>query len=383
MDIFCLPMLAGSSNIALLYESIGGDVMSTESPDKQTQASTQSNLDASKGGKARAEKLPPEERREIAQKAAEARWGALPQAILESSIIIAGRQIACAVLENGQRLLTQETFLTAIGRAGKAKGGQGSVRLSGSVDGLPPFLAAQNLKTFVNDKLRESTTPIVFRSTRGNRAFGYDARLLPMVCEVYLKARDKKVLTDKQEHIALTCDVLMRGLAHVGIIALVDEATGYQDIRTQRELNELLELYVQEELRPYLSKFPNEFFKQVYKIYGWNYTPGSTKRTPQVGKFINEYVYKALPPNVLPKLQELNPVIKETGRRKHKHFQFMPDTGSDHLDKQIVKVTTLMEVADSKREFEEFYAKACAPAYQQRLPLVLDVDTGERKKAEE
>jgi hypothetical protein len=357
--------------------------MSTESPDKDTQAFTLSNLDASKGGKARAEKLAPSERREIAQKAAEARWGPLPQAILESSIIIAGRHIACAVLENGQRLLTQETFLTAIGRAGKAKGGQGSVRLTSSVDGLPPFLAAQNLQPFVNEKLRESTTPIVFRSTRGIRAFGYDARLLPMVCEVYLKARDAKALTEKQDHIAQMADILMRGLAHVGIIALVDEATGYQDIRTQRELNQLLEMYVQEELRPYIGRFPNEFFKQVYKIYGWKYTPGSTKRTPQVGKFINEYIYKALPPNVLPKLQELNPVDQETKRRKHKHFQFMPDTGCDHLDKQIVKVTTLLEVSDSKRDFEEFYNRACSSAYQQRLPLVLDVDTGERKKLDE
>lgn len=342
-------------------------------------ADENANLDPSKGGLARAEKLSPEHRKEIAQKAAEARWGPLPQAILESSILIMQREIACAVLENGQRLLTQETFLTAIGRAGKAKGGQGSVRLAGSVDGLPPFLAAKNLRPFITEKLHESTTPIVFRSLRGNRAFGYDARLLPMVCEVYLKARDARVLTPAQQHIAVTCDVLMRGLAHVGIIALVDEATGYQDLRTQSELNQLLEMYVQEELRPYISRFPNEFFKQVYKIYGWPYKAGSTKRPPLVGKFINEYIYRGLPPNVLPKLQELNPVT-EKGWRRWKHFQFMPDTGSDHLDKQIVKVTTLMEVSDNKREFDEFYNKACAPAYQQRLPLVLDIDTGEMKK---
>lgn len=369
----------------MLVDCIGGKAMSTDSPDTNEQVFTLTALDASKGGKARAAKLPPEERKEIAQRAAEARWGTMPQAILDGVIFIGDKQIACAVLENGQRLLTQETFLTAIGRHPKSKGNQGSVRLAKVVDGLPPFLAAENLKPFINDKLRESTTPIVFRSVRGVRAFGYDARLLPMVCEVYLKARDaerqgRKVLTAAQEHIAWTCDILMRGLAHVGIIALVDEATGYQDIRTQRELNELLQLYVQEELRPYISKFPNEFFKQVYKIYGWSYKPGSNKRTPQVGKFINEYIYKALPPNVLPKLQELNPVDKETKRRKYKHFQFMPDTGSEHLDKQIVKVTTIMELADNKREFDEFYGKACASAYQQRLPLVLDVDTGEIKQ---
>src|SRR5262249_1192902 len=129
-------------------------------------AEENTNLDPSKGGLARAEKLTADERKEIAQKAADARWGPLPPAITESSIIIMQRESACAVLENGQRLLTQETFLTAIGRAGKAKGGQGSVRLAGQVDGLPPFLAAKNLRPFINDKLRESTTPIVFRSLR-------------------------------------------------------------------------------------------------------------------------------------------------------------------------------------------------------------------------
>lgn len=355
---------------------------------KESEAvNSQSTIDASKGGKARAAKLSPEERKGIAQQAAEARWGPLPQAILDGSIIIAGREIACAVLESGKRLLTQETFLTAIGRAGKAKGGQGSIRLTGSVDGLPPFLAANNLQPFITDKLRESTTPIVFRSLRGNRAFGYDARLLPMVCEVYLKARDaeregKKVLSQTQEHIARTCDILMRGLAHVGIIALVDEATGYQDIRTQRELNQILELYVQEELRPYLSKFPAEFFKQIYRLYGWQYKPGSTKRTPQVGKFINKYIYQELPPNVLPKLQELNPMT-EKGWRRWKHTQFLAETGNEHLDKQITAVTFIMKVSDDIRDYDDKHNRAFAKEYQQRLPLVVDVATGDLSRETE
>lgn len=343
-----------------------------------------STIDASKGGKARAEKLSPEQRKEIAQQAAEARWGPLPHAILDGEIIIAGRQILCAVLANGQRLLTQETFMTAIGRNPRPKAGTGSVRLS-SVDGLPPFLAVDNLKPFISDKIRESTTPIVFKTLKGNRAFGYDARLLPMVCEVYLKARDeqrtgKKVLTAHQEHIAHTCEILMRGLAHVGIIALVDEATGYQDLRTQKELNQILEMYVQEELRPYISKFPNEFFKQVYRLYGWPYKPGSTKRPPVIGNFINKYIYKGLPPNVLPKLQELNPVT-EKGWRKHKNFQFLADTGNEHLDRQITAVITLLKVSDNKERFYDNYDRVFAREYQ--LPLILDVETGEMKKGKE
>ncbi len=73
------------------------------------------------------------------------------------------------------RVLTQEGFLTAIGRSAKAKGGTGSQGLAFElVDGMPPFLVADNLKPFIDNKLRESTTPIVFRMPTGQRAFGYD-----------------------------------------------------------------------------------------------------------------------------------------------------------------------------------------------------------------
>jgi len=48
--------------------------------------------------------------------------------------------------------------LKSLGRAGKAKGGQGA-----SVDKLPAFMAAKNLKPFISDELAESTKPVRFR----------------------------------------------------------------------------------------------------------------------------------------------------------------------------------------------------------------------------
>jgi hypothetical protein len=44
--------------------------------------------------------------------------------------------------------------------------------------------------------------------------------LLPQICEVWLKARDKEKLTKIQFPVADRADILMRGLAHTGIIAL-------------------------------------------------------------------------------------------------------------------------------------------------------------------
>jgi hypothetical protein len=326
-----------------------------------------------KGGLARAARLSPQERKEIASKAAEARWGVtLPQATHSGELVIGGRRIACAVLQNGKRVLTQETFLTAIGRAAKAKAGTGSLKL---VDGLPPFLVAENLKRFVSDELKQSTTPIIFRTVKGGRAFGYDAMLLPMVCEVYVNARDEEKLLKGQEHIAAACYVLMKGLARVGIIALVDEATGYQEQRAKDELARILEAYVQEEYRRWTRMFPEEFFRQIYRIHGWPYKPGNAKRTPFVGHLINKYVYGQLPPGVLEELRRLNPVT-ERGYRKRKHFQYLTaDTGNEHLDRQIMTVTTLMRISDNKQELERNIAKAFGgpiPMIQERLPLVVD-----------
>src|ERR1039458_7892822 len=151
------------------------------------------------GGKKTAERGP-EYYAEINAKRMERKGGRPrnpPAATHAGTLEIAGRKIACAVLADGKRVLIQETFLSAIGRSRKGKGGQ----IVTSPDGLPPFLAAENLRTFVSDELRQATVPYVYRSVGGANAYGYDAMLLPMVCDVYLTAKDAGKTTRQQEHI--------------------------------------------------------------------------------------------------------------------------------------------------------------------------------------
>src|SRR5438105_926665 len=117
--------------------------------------------------------------------------------------------------------------------------------------------------------------------------------ILPMVCEVFLDLAEAKrvnksgrtwpVLHATQKHIVARCKILIRGFARVGIIALVDEATGFQEDRARDELRRILEAYVDEAFRPWVQKFPNEYFREVYRLHGWAYRPGTAKRTPYVG----------------------------------------------------------------------------------------------------
>lgn len=301
-----------------------------------------------------------------ARKAAEARWGkTIRDATHAGTIIIGDLEIDCAVLDDGIRVLSQSTVLTSLGRVpDKSRRGEiGSKRA--------PFLAANNLQPYITEDLRELDKPIRYRlPDSSSQMWGYRAEILPRTCGVYLDARQDGALVRKQEATARAAEILLRGLAEVGIVGLVDEATGYQEVRARRELQQILEAYVKAEFRPWLKTFPDEFFREVYRLQGWEYRSGTSRRTPYVGKLINEYVYEQLPEGVLNELQRLNPRNND-GVRPRRHHQYLTaDTGHPHLDKQIAAVTTLMRVAESKDEFTVLFERAFPPA-QPRLPFVV------------
>ena len=324
------------------------------------------------------------ERSASAKKAALARWSAdLPQATHDGPLQIGDAVLVAAVLPNGKRLLSQGTVLQAIGRSRTPKAGTGGFS---TVDGLPFFLQAEALKPFISEELMMSTTPILFRLKNGQRTVGYDAMLLPMICEVYLKFRDYlnehsqhaetevqrravKSLLRRYEHIIKACDALTRGLARRGIIALVDDATGYQADRAREELETIIQAYIAPGLMPWTQRFPHEFFCQVYRLYGWEYKRGCIKHPQYVGKFINKYVYDALPPGIADELKRRLPK-NEHGNRRAKLWQLLTvDTGSPHLDRQLTATITLMQVSDDKRDFDEKFDRVFGK--QTRLTLVV------------
>src|SRR5205814_2050988 len=173
-----------------------------------------------------------------------------------------------------------------------------------------------------------------------------------------LEARAQGKLAPTQDHIAKMCEILTRGLARVGIVALVDEATRFQEYRAKDELAKILEAYISKELLPWTKRFHDEFFRQIYRLHGWEFKPGTAKRPMYIGKLINKYIYDQLPPGVLDELKQKNPT-NEAGRRKHKHHQFLTEeTGDVHLDRQITAVTTIMKISDDRAQFEANFDKA-------------------------
>lgn len=323
----------------------------------------------SKGGHARALAMSPIERSEAAKRAAEARWK-VPKATHESELVIGPLRIPCAVLEDGTRVLSERALSSALGHV---RSGSEYERKSAGDDGakLPVFLQSAKLKPFISASLAMALSkPIVYQSKKGGRpSHGIPATTLTEICEVYLDARNEGVLSESQKRKAAVAEVLVRGFAKVGIIALIDEATGYQADRARDELQQLLEKFVVEDMRPWAALFPNAFFAQVFRLHGWKYEPGNTQGPRYVGKFINRYVYDRLPAPVIDEIRRRNPVVG--ARRKHKNHQFLTeDIGLPGLDKHIASVTTLMTVAQSKHHFAEMFRVAFpAPGEPTQLSL--------------
>lgn len=311
-------------------------------------------LGASKGGKARAEKLTKDERQAIARHAAESRWGKsrsiLPKATHAGILKIGDLELPCFVLQDGTRVLSGRGMTKAIGMKGR---GQGVERIS-SHKTLIPFII-NGLDVAIQKPIR--FVGVGSRTT--NPTAGYEATILLQLCEAILKARDEGVLkTEQEKRYARQCDMLIRAFAKIGIIALVDEATGYQYDRARDELNVILQAYIAKELLPWTKRFPDEFFKQIYRLNHWEYREGNHKRPQVVGKLINKLIYEPLPPGVLTELRRLNPKT-EKGYRKHKFFQFLTsETGHPHLDKQIIEVVTLMRISDDSGQFKQLFEKA-------------------------
>lgn len=307
----------------------------------------------SRGGAHRAQLMTKEERSESARKAALARWGGseIPVSEYAGELVIGDLSLDCAVLPDGRRIITQKSIMSALRRSES----QGRRTRN---DNRPPFIEANNLIPYIGPTLQGMMAQVEYRvqGVSGTRT-GYSAEIIPEVCEVYLDARRDGALGKQQLPAANAAETLVRGLARVGITALVDEATGYQEKRAEDELRRLLEQYVSEEHRPWMKQFPQKFFKEVYRIHGWEFLPNNHKHPGYVGKFINSTVYEVLPEGVLGGLQKANPTTKP-GQRARKHHQHIREgQPTDHLTDQIKATITLMEVSDSKEEFWRLFKR--------------------------
>jgi hypothetical protein len=325
---------------------------------------------ARRRGEARAAALTAERRSEIAREAAIERWGKGIPRETHAGVLHVGEvgDIPCSVLDNELRVLSTGGVTRSFGgrTTGSAKQLDGPRR-------IPAFLASPALRPFIpNNLMARVISPVEYRPIHGGRtAYGYEATLLPDLCRVFLAARKAGVLRPNQIALADAAETLLQGFATVGIIALVDEATGFQDSRAKNALAVILERFIAKEIRPWVKTFPDDFYREMYRLQGWSYPPKAVTKPWLVGKLTNQIVYERLAPGVLEELKRITP-RNEKGALKHKYHQRLTtDVGHPKLREHLGGVLFTMRLSS---KWEDFVRKLdqVAPRYGHTYELALD-----------
>jgi len=326
-----------------------------------------SKLGAKKGGKARANVLTPEERSEIARNAIQARWAkakaskieaeqvsespdqqgnslktqdegnGLPIALFPGKLSIGNAEFSVYVLNNGKRVMAQREVVRVL--TGHVKGDLGR------------YLESQSLRPYINqDEITQQTIQFKIPGTQ-YRGTGYEATLLLDICDAYLRAREAGALAANQQDIAKQAEIITRACAKVGIIALIDEATGYGAFKRKQEYQLKLQAFIAEDLQEWARMFPHEFWFELARLEGVHYSPRN--RPLRWGKYVMAFVYDAVDEDVGRKLREINP----DPHFKQNHHQWLKEFGRQKVNDQLQRVIAVMKLCDDMDDFRKKFAR--------------------------
>ena len=306
---------------------------------------------------ARSASLTPIQRKAIARNAAQSRWDnvkEVPRSEYTGELEIGHMSFPCSVLSDGTRILTQTDFMKGMGMyySGWVAKHRPAEDTAAEV---PQFLSFKNLKPYVDKHLGGLQSIIVkYRTERGNLAHGIRAQIIPSICEIWLDADEHGHLGTRQKQVAKKAKLLMRALAHVGIIALVDEATGFQRDRASDALARILEAFIAQELQPWVRTFPEEYYVELFRLRGLKFPVDTVKRPQYFGHLTNDIIYKRLAPGVLEELKKSTPKTL-SGRHRHQlHRRLTPDLGHPRLREHMASVITAMKLS---RDYADFIEK--------------------------
>ncbi len=306
----------------------------------------------SKGGKARAKILSPAERTEIARKAVRARWDKVkeengeetgdlapetgekstgPFSMFRGPLQLGNLEIECHVLNDLRRVLTQREVVRVL------SGGRESGNLGRYISRNP----------IVPDNFGQGKTISFKIPGSSNLAIGYEATLLIELCDAYLQARDQGMLKKSQLKLAMQAEIVMRSCAKIGIIALIDEATGFQRIRDKRALQMKLQAFVAEEMQEWALMFPDEFWIELARLEGIKYSPRN--RPIRWGKYVMAFVYDAVDKDVGRELRKKNP----NPHFMKNHHQWLKKHGREKVNNQLQRVIGMMSTCADMQEFRK------------------------------
>jgi hypothetical protein len=259
----------------------------------------------------------------------------MPRSEFRGRVDIGPTDVACHVLSDGRRVVACSDLVQALGGHGaSASSGRRLARVPTVPEGL------------LTDRV------IRFR-VAGDTEFaeGYDVGLLIELAELVLVARTAGVLKKKQLPLATSAEAIVRHCAAVGVVQLVDNATGYDKVKTRQLLQLRIQSLIADEVEEWVSIVPAEFWAQLARIEGVRVVPD---RPPiRWASYVLAFVYDAVEPDVGREL-----------RRDGDGPRFSPDlhawlraTGAKRLASRMRQTVVMMNSCTDLTEFQSTFAK--------------------------
>jgi hypothetical protein len=285
-------------------------------------------------------------------------WGELP---------IGNAQLPAYVLDDGSRVFSLKGVV--VGLIG-TDGGQ-----------LAEYLKVRALRDFLPDDLKpaeDGTIPALIRfdSGSGEGHFRYPIGL-PVerfmdLCSAYSEALMHHLvpdndfsLTSRQIEIAQKAVAFQRACAKVGIVAMVDEITGYQYERAEDALRLKLNLFLAEEMRKWDRTFPDQLWIEFGRLTKWH---GPVHQRPKYwGKLVMELIYGYMDADVAKWLKENAPKPMH-GQNYHQWLssQYGLKRLTEHIWLVIGMSTTCSTMAELQERMGERFGR-----YPMQLQLYL------------
>lgn len=254
--------------------------------------------------------------------------------------------VDCYVLDTGERVISLGASVRAIANT-----------RSGD---LAEYIGVNALKPFINkDLILAETIDFNLPGTQFPGK-GISAERFLEICQAYVSALSANALsTDRQREIAIRCSILLSSCAKLGLIALIDEATGYQYERAEDALQIKLRAFINEELRDWEKTFPDELWEEFGRLTAWS---GRLHLRPKWwGKLVMELIYEALDPDVAKYLKDNKPPARH-GRNYHQWLT--SDVGLKTLIPHINQVIGIAKTCQTINELREKVAH-----HYKKLPM--------------
>ena len=235
-------------------------------------------------------------------------------------------------------------------------------------------LSGKKLGSEISPELRSTLeNPIIFNISGADPGHGFEGEDLVEVCKAVIRADEAGKLVEAQKPMAAQARAIVNALAKVAIVALIDEATGYQTERSPDALRLLVQAYIEKEKREWEKEFPDDFYLTLNRVYGSDpYIAKSggavvINKPQHFANFTTKYVYGPLEDGeVLKELLRLNPKIATTGTRKDKLHSFLSKGyGLEKLREQRQEVLTMLKLSDDIDDFKRLFEKRFGPSDDQ------------------